>query len=378
MMPSEQLEQIASQTQVDWNVSRLRGEVILSLLLFGMCRSNRLSTRVLEHLYNSSFFDCFSTKDAGHKTRHSSIAARLTSIPYEYFAADFEWALSHFAAYQPKSKRAGALDAIYRFDSTMVNISSAFVDWGMKVGRPPADGYQQLQLKVSLGMKGLFPSSLQVFFDQQHLSEEKALFEAITQASPSKKDWIVFDRGLKSREKFKLLDLKDIHFVTRGSKNTRYEVIRQHTGQASLKQLNDEHTEFVQDSVVYLYQSSNKIMEHEFRLIEIIDLKSDKKLCFITNIFDLSAQQIANIYRRRWDIEVFFRFLKQELNLKHLLSHSQNGILVQVYVTLILAILLTVFKIQNKIPGYKIAKMMFEEALLIHIVKELKLFQDDP
>ena len=80
---------------------------------------------------------------------------------------------------------------------------------------------------------------------------------------------------------------------------------------------------------------------------------------------------IAEIYRRRWDIEVFFRFIKQELNIKHLLSHSLNGIMVQIYVTLLLAILLTVYTVSNNLKGYKIPKIRFRDQLTIHIIKEL-------
>lgn len=377
MIPDSMLEQVAEQTKVDWNVSRLRGEVMLDLLLYGACRSHRLSTRVLEHLYNSSFFNCFSTKNDGHQTRHSSIADRLTQIPSEYFACIFEWAWQHFSKELSRSSKSKLISPIYRFDSTMISISSALVDWGMRVGRPPKEGYQKFQLKVTVGLKGLFPKAVKTFFNQEDLSEEKALYKAIIDASPEKKDWVVFDRGLKSRKTFKALDLKDIQFVTRGSENCRYKKRRDHTPLSELQALDTQDTKFVQDSIVYLYSDGHQILEHEFRLVEIQLTETGKSIFFITNILDLDASQIAEIYRLRWDIEVFFRFLKQELNLKHLINRSQNGVQVQIYVALLLAILLTVFKISNNIPGYKIAKLLFEEELLLHIVKELNKYNDD-
>jgi len=370
-IPKELLEDIARETKVDWNVSRLRGEVMLDLLLFGLIRSERLSTRVLEELYNSSFFDCFFSKDKKHKTRHSSIADRMTKIPSAYFKSIFEWAWQH---YSKQLSPARQLANIHRFDSTMIKISSAFVDWGMKVGRAPKEGYQKLQLKVTVGMKGLLPSTVKTFFDQKHLGEEVALYEAIIAASPNKNDLVVFDRGLKSRKKLKKLDLQDIKFVTRGSQSTRYEVIRRHEDPSKYS---NENVRFIQDSVVHLYASSNTKIKHEFRFVEIEIIETGKKIGFITNIFDLGADQIAEIYRMRWDIEVFFRFLKQELNIKHLLSHSQNGIQVQIYVTLLLAILLTVYKQANKISGYKIAKIRFEEKLLMHLAGILYNYQND-
>jgi len=372
MIPDELLESIASHTKVDWNVSRFRGEVMLDLLLFGILRSDRISTRILEHIYNSSFFDYFSSKDKGHQSRHSSISERLTQIPSEYFALIFEWAWRHFSTQIESSKR---LDKIYRFDSTMIAISSALVNWGMRVGRPPKEGYHKHQLKVTVGMKGLLPVSVKTFFNQTHLAEEVALYEAIIAANPKKDEWVVFDRGLTARKKFQNLDLQNIKFVTRGQEGCRYELIR--TQEEQISKYNTEQVKFIQDSVVHLYSTSHQVLEHEFRLVEIEVIESGKRIFFITNIFDLKADQIAQIYRSRWDIEVFFRFIKQELNIKHLLSHSENGVKVQVYVTLLLAILLTVFKQANKLSSYKITKMKFHDDLLLHIVKELMNFQND-
>ncbi|WP_221409213.1 transposase [Dysgonomonas alginatilytica] len=78
----------------------------------------------------------------------------------------------------------------------------------------------------------------------------------------------------------------------------------------------------------------------------------------ITNEFDLSAKEITDAYRCRWDIEVFFRFIKQELNGSHLVSLNKNGIEVMLYMTLIVAMLILIYKHANNI-GYKTAKGRF-------------------
>lgn len=64
---------------------------------------------------------------------------------------------------------------------------------------------------------------------------------------------------------------------------------------------------------------------------------SDKEFWFISNDFELSIKEITSAHKRRWDIEVFFRFIKQELNTSHLLSMNKNGIEVMLYMTLIVA-----------------------------------------
>ena len=69
-----------------------------------------------------------------------------------------------------------------------------------------------------------------------------------------------------------------------------------------------------------------------------------------------------------WDIEVLFRFLKQELNLKHFLSHDQNAIAVILYCTLITAMMVLIFKDLNKIKSYKTAKILFVNELICDII----------
>ncbi|MFN8362718.1 MAG: transposase [Cloacibacterium normanense] len=77
----------------------------------------------------------------------------------------------------------------------------------------------------------------------------------------------------------------------------------------------------------------------------------------MTNEFELSAKEIADYYRKRWDNSKFFRFLKQELNLSHLVSINKNGIEVMIYMTMIASMLLLIYKskrfgIQNRQKTY--------------------------
>jgi len=78
----------------------------------------------------------------------------------------------------------------------------------------------------------------------------------------------------------------------------------------------------------------------------------------VSNNFDASPQEITNLYKQRWDIEVFFRFIKQELNVSHFISLNKNGIEVILYMTLIAAMLVLIYKRINNI-GYKTAKRRF-------------------
>ena len=85
------------------------------------------------------------------------------------------------------------------------------------------------------------------------------------------------------------------------------------------------------------------------------------------------------MYKQRWEIEVFFKFLKQHLNLKHIISRNDNAIKVMIYMTLILSMLLIVYKKLNKITGFKIAKLKFEIELDNLLIKEIvQLCGGDP
>lgn len=369
-IPRELLDQIGQELNIDKSVSHLYGNIMFDLLIFGMLRSERLSTRVLEELYNSAYFQAFSTKGA-HKTRHSSLASRLDKLPYEYFEQIYQWSIEHFGKHL--KSRPKWLEKVTAFDSTLIAIGGGLVDWGMRVGRKPKDGPGKVQLKITLGYTGILPSSVKVFQEQKDLSEERALQKAIVDATHRSKDLIAFDQGLKKRKTLATFDNDGIHFVTRAIEKVRYQVLEPHK---KIKGRKANGLRFIQDSKVYLYTDGHQVLKHPFRLIEveILDPKEGQpeRLIFLTNIWELSAMEIAQIYRKRWGIEVFFRFLKQELNLKHLINRSLNGIMIQLYSALITSILIVTFKKINKIEGYKIAKIRFEDQLMLAIVKELK------
>lgn len=85
----------------------------------------------------------------------------------------------------------------------------------------------------------------------------------------------------------------------------------------------------------------------------------------------LTTQQVAQVYKNRWDIEVLFKFLKQEMNLKHFVCNETNAIQVMIYCTLIVAMLLLVYKKLNNIKSYKIAKIRFFNELQAAILLEM-------
>ena len=72
---------------------------------------------------------------------------------------------------------------------------------------------------------------------------------------------------------------------------------------------------------------------------------------FLTNNFKLSAKTIADIYKERWQIEIFFRWIKQNLRIKAFIGNSRNALMTQIYVALIAYLLLCMFKFMSKVSA---------------------------
>ena len=98
----------------------------------------------------------------------------------------------------------------------------------------------------------------------------------------------------------------------------------------------------------------------------------EEKILFLSNLTDdFSDEQIAGIYRNRWKIEQYFRFIKQKLNFKHFFSRNLNGIQVMMYVILIASILLLTYIKEEGLKGYKIPKRRFCYSLQDEIIREI-------
>jgi len=365
MIPDELLENIAKDTTVDYQVKHLKATLMFKLFLFSILKSERLSSRFMEFFYNSSEFKTFSGK-GGHQTRHSSIADRMRTIDGKYFETVFE----NIAKILEKHfrKKTKKVTEILRFDSTMVAVGAGLIKQGMQVGKKAEKSNGKKQLKFSIGQKGMFPSSVQLFTGQSHLSEDIALREAIIKNANSQESIVVFDRGLQKRGTFVEFDESGISFVTRANNYIKYEK------QEVFKIIKGRETEtlvFEEDILVYLFDHYNKKIDKPFRLIKARIKKTDEPIYFLTNITDLTAREISDIYQRRWDIEVFFRFIKQELNFSNLLAYNENGIKVMMYMILITAMLILIYKKVNNIEGYKIAKLSFIDDLQMEITKAI-------
>ena len=362
LIGQDYLSALAQELQSDKWVIKLKTKTVFNLLIYSLLESNRVSLRGMEANYSSAIFQAIEHLSVEDTTAHSSIRDRLTQIDSSYFERVYNRVYQMVSSHYDQS--ALSKYNIKRYDSTMIHIFGHLMS-GMKVGNSSNNKYQ---VKLTTELENDFCIRMKFFSDQSHLSEETSLKEVIQEAQHGKKDLIVFDRGLKSRDTFKEFSDKDTQFVTRLNANTRYQTLRQHQ---PLPTIEHDEISVLKDEIVYLYGTGNNLVKQEFRLIEVATKDDESNLLFLTNVVDISAYLVAYIYRQRWQIEVFFRFMKQEMNLTHFVSYNENAIKVVLYATLIAAMLVLVYKKLNNINSYKKAKIQFFKELQANVILEV-------
>lgn len=361
-IPDSLLEKIEKKTKVNYQVKKLNGKIMFKLLLMSLLDSRNVSLRVMEEIYSSSQFTKFSSKRKDNKTKYSTISDRLANIDYSFFEKIFGSISKEFTK-SFNTPEAGKRN-IAKFDSTVVSLSMKLLKMGMHNGR---DNIKN-QIKFTVGLNNNLPDSVKIFKKQKEVNENVTLKKAILSAKLAENSIVVFDRGLQKRETLCKFTDKKILFVTRANENINYEFVKIFK---KVERIKTSTLCLEKDLIVKLKYGKHGVTKKEFRLIISESFQTKKKLFFLTNITDLNAREITDIYKRRWDIEVFFKFLKQELNFKHFVSRTENGIKVMLYMTLILALLLIVYKTKNNISSYKIAKIRFRNELEMDIIKEI-------
>lgn len=363
VIPESLLAKLSSSTKVDHYAKVLHGQKLFYLLMYGVLENDRLSQRSLEDTFNDPFFKQLFHLNEDESVRRSSISERLSKIDPDYFKQIYDCIYDQFASYY-SSKDQEKYNLI-RVDSTMVADTTGKLVDGLdnKSGKKTT--------KYSVSFDGILPCSFEVFTDATYLSEDIALPEAILGHVKKEKDHnniYIFDRGMQSARTLKGFSKDKIPFVARLKENRKFvemENLMKGNQDSDLGEsllLKDCKVKIF-TGIPILNKKGNKhyreeLIETEFRLVIVKSKKDDKEYWLLTNEFNIQAKEVAHFYRRRWDIEVFFRFIKQELNVSHFVSLNKNGMQVMLYVTMIVAMLILVYKKANNI-GYKTAKRRF-------------------
>lgn len=363
-IPEALIANLSLTTKIDHYAKVLHGNKLFYLLLYGILDNDRLSQRTLEDTFNDSVFKILFNLDEDETIRRSSISERLSKVDPDYFKQIYECIYEQFAGYYTVTER--DKNGLIRVDSSMVSETTSKLMEGIdnKSGKKA--------VKYSIAFDGILPSHSNVFTNPSYASEDIALPEAVMEhvkKETGHHNIYVLDRGLQSVRTMQSFSKNQVTFICRAKENRKFIELGSLMTEGQDVDLGESN--LIRDCKVQLYAGTtinnkrgkqhvrHELVNSSFRLV-VVQCKSEegKEFWFLTNDFDLTAKEIAQAYRRRWDIEVFFRFLKQELNVSHLVSLNKNGIQVILYMTLIAAMMVLIYKKANNI-GYKTAKRRF-------------------
>ncbi|HWP92543.1 MAG TPA: IS4 family transposase [Thermodesulfobacteriota bacterium] len=135
------------------------------------------------------------------------------------------------------------------------------------------------------------------------------------------------------------LSKSGVYFVTRAKKNINYEIIGQ-------QEVNEKKGLLFDYTIKLKGYYQSRYYPEKLRLVGFYDAETDKELVFLTNNFLLSAYTITQIYKARWKIEEFYRWIKQNLRIKSFLGTSENAVLTQIWVAMCYYLLLSYINIR--------------------------------
>lgn len=360
VIPESLLANLSSTTKVDYYTKILHGKKMFYLLLYSIIENEKLSQRTLEDTFNDPVLKLLFDLDKEETVCRSSISERLSKIDSGYFKQIYECIYEQFSKHYKESERHKY--NLIRVDSSIVSETVGKLMEGL-------NNCGKKAVKYSVAFDGVLPCELQTFTSSSYCSEDNALPEVVLNHVKKEQDHqniYVLDRGLQSTRTMKTFSDDTIKFICRSKEDRKYVELKSLI--SADQDLDCGESTLIKDAKIKLYTGvpiknkrgnihyKEKLVDTEFRLVIVKSkTKEQQQYWFLTNDFDLSAKEIAQAYRRRWDIEVFFRFIKQELNVSHLVSLNKNGIEVMMYMTLIVAMIILIYKKANNI-GYKTAK----------------------
>jgi len=222
---------------------------------------------------------------------------------------------------------------LYAIDSTTIPLCLSTYDWARYRKNKGA-----IKLHTQLDLSGNLPCF--VVMSNGRMADIRAARKWFRIEPDS---IYTYDKGYCDYQWFKEIDDKGAFFVTRLKQNARLKLVGQHL-------VPNEKLGVVADDIVKLeLQNAQETYPGKLRRIMFYDAETDRNYVFLTNNFRLSAATIAGIYKRRWQIELFFKWIKQNLQIKTFLGTSENAVMSQIWVALIHFLLVAYIKFLTKV-----------------------------
>jgi hypothetical protein len=293
-----------------------------------------------------------SNEDLGKELELESISASTVSRRQRELSTEiprmlFKSLLTEFAKKHGFDGINKSLGNIYMIDSTTITLCLTQYRWA-EFRNTKAGVKAHLRLKV--GVDGNLPDKVVV--SPARPSDRSKMDDLVVNEEGALN---LFDRGYNDYTKFDEYAEKGILFITRLKSN------------AIVKVVADNHLDpesiIDSDQIVILGAGKDR-MEHSLRLLRTTDTEGNLVL-ILTDDFARSAEEIGDLYRYRWQIELFFKWIKQHLTVKHLYGKSPQAVENQIYMALITYCLLTLLKVETGFTGRLLTIQRLVKACLL-------------
>ena len=219
-------------------------------------------------------------------------------------------------------------------DSTTISLFSNLLFKG--VGRHPKSGKKKGGIKVHAAIHANEGVPSDVRFTSAATNDSFML----KPDNLNRGDILAMDRAYIDYGKFEELSLRGVVYVTKMKNKLQYEILsdtmyQSHDGLMALRVQHIEFTKNIKDG---------ERLKHQARIITYPDVKKRKMISLLTNDMEMDAGEIIAIYRKRWEIELLFKQIKQNFPLRYFYGESANAIKIQIWVTLIANLLLMILQ----------------------------------
>lgn len=268
----------------------------------------------------------------GSATMTRSNLSRINeNKPYSLYEALFGKLLHHCQCLAPAGHQFRFKNKLYSLDASTIDLCLSVFPWADFRSTKGA-----IKLHIGLNHSGYLPEFVTI-------TEGKTSdIEIGRMLSFPAGSIIAIDRGYTDYQWYNRLNNKGIFFVTRLKSNASYKVVTRHPVLKN-KGLTSDQT------IILTGIGAAKDCPIQLRRIGYRDQVTGKHYVFLTNNFKLAAKTIADIYKARWQVELFFKWIKQNLKIKSFVGTSKNAVMTQIWIALCVYLLIAFIKFQAKI-----------------------------
>ena len=252
------------------------------------------------------------------------------------------------------------LDTVYALDSSTIDLCLSVFPWA-----PFKSTKAAIKLHTLLDLRGSIPSFIYISDGKMHDVKVLDLLQ------PEPGAFYVMDRGYLDFERLARLDNAGSFFVTRAKSNTQ--VRRRYSRPI------DRSTGLVCDQTVVLTgYYTRKGFDSPLRRVKFNDPETGKTLVFLSNNFALPAMTIAKLYKYRWRVELFFKWIKQHLRIKAFFGETENAVKTQIWSAVCVYVLVAIVKKRLAIKASLYEMLQILSLTLFEKTQLLGLFVDIP